>query len=122
MKICSLTFSNEKARHPCLKRYYSGERQDSAPSAASKQATAQITTTISTIERIKMHTTKVTNFPHANSGTPFATVTVNVDSTRHITTTMSENGSEVTIFFDSPAEIRQFASDLLTQASTKENQ
>ena len=68
-----------------------------------------------------MHTTKVTKFPHANSGTPFATVTVKVDSTQHITTTMSENGSDVTIFFDSPAEIRQFASDLLTQASTKEN-
>ena len=69
-----------------------------------------------------MHTTKVTNFPHANSHAPFAIVTVEVDSTQHITATMSENGSEVTIFFDSPAEIRQFASDLLTQASTKENQ
>ena len=68
-----------------------------------------------------MHTTTVTNFPHANSGTPFATVTVKVDSTQHITTTMSNHGNEVTIFFDSPAEIRQFASDLLTQASTKEN-
>jgi len=34
---------------------------------------------------------------------------------------MSNHGNEVTIFFDSPAEIRQFASDLMTQASTKEN-
>jgi len=69
-----------------------------------------------------MHSTKVTNFPDPSAGRPFATVQVTTGSTRHITTMMSENGSEVTMFFDSPAEIRQFASDLLTQASTKENQ
>jgi len=69
-----------------------------------------------------MHSTKVTNFPDPSAGRPFATVQVTTGSTRHITTMMSENGSDVTMFFDSPAEIRQFASDLLTQASTKENQ
>ena len=69
-----------------------------------------------------MHSTKVTNFPDPSAGRPFATVQVTTGSTRHITTMMSKNGSDVTMFFDSPAEIRQFASDLLTQASTKENQ
>ena len=69
-----------------------------------------------------MHSTKVTNFPTPKNGKPFATVTVKTDSTRHITTIMSEIGSDVTMFFDSSAEIRQFATDLLVQASTKENQ
>jgi len=68
------------------------------------------------------HTTKVTNFPESPASKAFANVRVIVGEERHITTSMSKHGSEVTIFFDSPAEIRQFASDLLTQASMKENQ
>jgi hypothetical protein len=67
-----------------------------------------------------MHSTKVTNFPAPSAGKSFATVTVKTGSNRHITTMMSEIGSEVTMFFDSPAEIRQFATDLLVQASTEE--
>ena len=67
-----------------------------------------------------MHTTKVINFPDPSAGRPFATVRVTTGSTRHITTMMSETGSEVTLFFDSTAEVRQFATDLLVQASTDE--
>jgi hypothetical protein len=48
-------------------------------------------------------------------------VRITVGEERHITTSMSTHGSEVTLFFDSPAAIRQFATDLLDQASTKEN-
>ena len=68
-----------------------------------------------------MHTTKVTNFPESSASKAFANVRITVGEDSHINTTMSNHGNEVTIFFDSPAEIRQFASDLLTQASTKEN-
>ena len=64
-----------------------------------------------------MHSTKVTNFTESNK---FATVEVKMGSGKdeHIATAMSHNGCDVTLFFTSPAEIRQFASDLLTQAST----
>jgi hypothetical protein len=68
-----------------------------------------------------MHTTKVTNFPESSASKAFANVRITVGEDSHINTSMSNHGNEVTIFFDSPAEIRQFASDLLTQASTKEN-
>lgn len=69
-----------------------------------------------------MHTTNVTNFPSYSGGAPFACVDIQVSSeesgTGHINTTMSRKGRlEVTMFFNSPAEIRQFAIDLLTQAS-----
>ena len=69
-----------------------------------------------------MHTTKVTNFPHANSGTPFTSVIIQGSSegNRHINTSMSSRTQEVTLFFGSPAEVRQFATDLLVQASTDE--
>jgi|14BtaG_2_1085337.scaffolds.fasta_scaffold10927_7 hypothetical protein len=69
-----------------------------------------------------MHTTKVTNFPESPDSKAFANLRITVGEDNHITTSMSNHGNEVTIFFDSPAEIRQFAFDLLTQASTKENQ
>jgi len=68
-----------------------------------------------------MHSTKVTNFPESSASKAFANVRVTVGEKGHINTSMSNHGCEVTMFFDSPAEIRQFASDLLTQASTKEN-
>jgi hypothetical protein len=68
-----------------------------------------------------MHTTKVTNFPESSASKAFANVRITLGEERHITTMMSNHGSEVTIFFNSTAEIRQLASDLLTQASTKEN-
>jgi hypothetical protein len=72
-----------------------------------------------------MHSTKVTNFTKPSSGKAFATVTVKLGgelglTNQHITTSMSTHGNEVTIFFDSTAEIRQFATDLLVQASTGE--
>jgi len=68
-----------------------------------------------------MHTTKVTNFPESSRSNAFANVRITVGEERHINTSMSKHGSEVTLFFDSPAAIRQFATDLLDQASTKEN-
>ena len=68
-----------------------------------------------------MYTTKVTNFPESSASKAFANVRITVGGDKHITTTMSNHGSEVTIFFDSTAEIRQVLSTLLTQASTKEN-
>ena len=69
-----------------------------------------------------MHTTKVTNFPKSPDSKAFANLRITVEGDNHITTSMSNHGNEVTIFFDSPAEIRQFAFDLLAQASnTKEN-
>jgi hypothetical protein len=68
-----------------------------------------------------MYTTKVTNFPQSSTSEAFANVRITVGGDKHITTTMSNHGSEVTIFFESTADIRQLASDLLTQASTKEN-
>ena len=69
-----------------------------------------------------MHTTKVTNFPESSRSNAFANVRITVGEERHITTSMSKHGSEVTLFFDSPAEIRQFATDLLDQASSDDNQ
>tara|TARA_R110000796_G_scaffold18322_1_gene55520 strand:+ start:975 stop:1184 length:210 start_codon:yes stop_codon:yes gene_type:complete len=69
-----------------------------------------------------MYTTKVTNFPESSASKAFANVRITVGGDKHITTTMSNHGSEVTIFFESTADIRQLASNLLTQASTKENQ
>jgi len=68
-----------------------------------------------------MHSTKVTNFPESSASKAFANVRVTVGEEGHINTSMSNHRCEVVLFFDSPAEIRQFASDLLTQASTKEN-
>jgi hypothetical protein len=69
-----------------------------------------------------MYTTKVTNFPESSASKAFANVRITVGGDKHITTTMSNHGCEVAIFFDSTADIRQFAFDLLTQASnTKEN-
>jgi|TARA_B110000285_G_C14840099_1_gene474948 hypothetical protein len=64
-----------------------------------------------------MHSTQVTNFTEGNK---FATVEITMgrEGDQHITASISKHGSEVTLFFNSPAEIRQFASDLLTQAST----
>ena len=60
-----------------------------------------------------MHSTKVTNFTDRNK---FATVEVTMD--KHITTTMSKTGCEVTLFFDTTVAIQEFATDLLIQAAT----
>jgi len=72
------------------------------------------------------HSTQVTDFRKPSAGQPFSTVTVKLGgelglSTRHITTSMSVLGSEVTIFFDSIAEIKQFASELLEQAEKSDD-
>ena len=64
-----------------------------------------------------MHTSKVTNFPHASSGTPFTSVTIachgSSEGIGHINTSMSSRTQEVTLFFGSLEEVSQFASDLL---------
>ena len=69
-----------------------------------------------------MHTTSTRTHDAGSTFNAFATVTITADTDEnephHITTTMSNHGNEVTLFFNSYAEIRQFASDLLTQAST----
>tara|TARA_R110000765_G_scaffold39933_2_gene86435 strand:+ start:362 stop:562 length:201 start_codon:yes stop_codon:yes gene_type:complete len=64
-----------------------------------------------------MHTTHVNNFPETSASNAFANVRITVGEERHITTSMSTHGSEVTLFFDSLAEVRQFATDLLVQGS-----
>jgi len=69
-----------------------------------------------------MHTTKVTNFPKSPDSKAFANLRIVVEGDSHITTSMSNHGCEVTIFFDSTADIRQLLSTAMTQASTKENQ
>jgi len=69
-----------------------------------------------------MHTTAVTNFPESSAHKAFANVRITVGGDKHIATSMSNHGCEVTIFFDSLAEIRQVLSTLMTQASPKENQ
>ena len=71
-----------------------------------------------------MHTTSTRTHDNRSTFNAFATVTITADTDEnephHITTTMNSRGnSEVTLFFNSYAEIRQFASDLLTQASTQ---
>ena len=68
-----------------------------------------------------MHTTKVTNFPKSPDSKAFANLRITVEGDNHITTSMSNHGNEVTIFFDSTADIRQLLSTAMTQASTKEN-
>ena len=68
-----------------------------------------------------MHTTKVTNFPESPDSKAFANLRITVEGDNHITTSMSNHGCEVTIFFDSTADIRQLLSTAMTQASTKEN-
>ena len=64
-----------------------------------------------------MHTTNVNNFPETSASKAFTNVRITVGEERHITTSMSTHGSEVTLFFDSLAEVRQFATDLLVQGS-----
>ena len=63
-----------------------------------------------------MHSTKVTNFTDKNK---FATVEVKMDKDgdQHITASISKHSSEVTLFFNSPVEIQQFATALLIQAA-----
>ena len=63
-----------------------------------------------------MHSTKVTNFTDRNK---FATVEVKMDKDgdQHITASISKHSSEVTLFFNSPVEIQQFATALLIQAA-----
>jgi N-methylhydantoinase B/oxoprolinase/acetone carboxylase alpha subunit len=63
-----------------------------------------------------MHSTKVTNFTDKNK---FATVEVTMDGEggQHITASISKHGSEVTLFFNSPVEIQEFATALLIQAA-----
>ena len=64
-----------------------------------------------------MHTTEVNNF--SQKPTPFATMVISLgkDGAGHINTTMSEQGCDVTLFFQSVEEITQFATDLLIQAA-----
>jgi hypothetical protein len=67
-----------------------------------------------------MHSTIVKNFPESSASQAFANVRITLGEDNHITTCISTKGtSDVTIFFNSPAEIRQFALDLLTQASER---
>ena len=63
-----------------------------------------------------MHSTKVTTFTDRNK---FATVEVKMDKDgdQHITASISKHSSEVTLFFNSPVEIQQFATALLIQAA-----
>ena len=64
-----------------------------------------------------MHTTNVNNFPETSSSKAFTNVRITPGEDSHITMSMSTHGNEVTLFFDSLADVRQFAFDLLTQGS-----
>tara|TARA_R110000787_G_scaffold283852_1_gene397015 strand:+ start:613 stop:840 length:228 start_codon:yes stop_codon:yes gene_type:complete len=72
-----------------------------------------------------MHTTTTRTHDVGNHLNAFAAATItadaSVDEPRHITTTMNSHGiAEVTLFFDNYAQIREFATQLLQQASTKQ--
>jgi len=69
-----------------------------------------------------MHSTTVTNFPESSASKAFASVRVTVGEEGHINTSMAKHGCEVVLFFQSTAEIQQFATDLLDQASSDDNQ
>ena len=64
-----------------------------------------------------MHTTEVSDY--SSKPVPFASLRIHLskDDNKHISTSMSEQGCDVTLFFQSVEEITEFATSLLIQAS-----
>tara|TARA_R100000781_G_scaffold34200_1_gene24697 strand:- start:501 stop:713 length:213 start_codon:yes stop_codon:yes gene_type:complete len=65
-----------------------------------------------------MHTTKIKNF--SDKPVPFASLRIELGKDtedRHISTSMSGQGSEVTLFFHSVEEITEFATALMIQSA-----
>jgi len=64
-----------------------------------------------------MHTTEINNF--SDKAVPFASLRISLgkEGNRHINTTMSQTGCDVTLFFQSVDEITEWATSLLIQAS-----
>lgn len=65
-----------------------------------------------------MHTTEVNNF--SQKPVPFASLRIELGKDtedRHISTSMSGTGCEVTMFFQSVEEITEFATTLIIQAA-----
>ena len=64
-----------------------------------------------------MYKSTIRNFPNANSGTPFASLTIQGSADQHMTTTMSTTTQEVTLFFDNVKAIRQMLDNLEAQVT-----